>query len=58
LIFFVARVIGVDLNRTKVTDADLKGLVALKGLRTLKLAICVQVTGAALKDLAALQMRA
>src|SRR5271170_6737116 len=47
---------GVDLsNRTKVTDAELKGLAALKQLRSLNLRGCNQLTDAGLKELGALQ---
>ena len=47
-------VIVVRLNLTKATDADLKELAAMKGLRELDL-VEVKVTDAGLKELAALK---
>jgi hypothetical protein len=47
-------IVGVDFARTKVTDADLKHLAALKQLRDLDLGL-TQVTNAGLKHLAALK---
>ena len=44
----------VDLSYTKVTDADLKELAALKNLTTLDLSD-TSVTGAGIKELAALK---
>src|SRR5271170_2244333 len=47
---------SVDLpNRTKVTDAELKELAALKQLQSLRLYGCNNVTDAGLQELAALK---
>ncbi|HEV3261878.1 MAG TPA: hypothetical protein VG013_33820, partial [Gemmataceae bacterium] len=48
-------VVGVNLFGNQVTDADLKELAALKGLRTLDLGFCKGVTNAGLKELAGLK---
>ncbi len=49
-------VVAVSFVAVPVTDRELKCLAALKGLKTLDLALCLGVTDAGVKELAALKV--